>query len=39
MTVLFVLKATLDAGQTGKFLLTTLGPGFTAGMMLVETPA
>ncbi len=39
VTVLFVLKATLDAGQSGKFLLTTLGPGFTAGMMLVETPA
>jgi alkylresorcinol/alkylpyrone synthase len=35
-TVLFVLKATLEAGQTGKMLLTTLGPGFTAGLQLIE---
>ena len=35
-TVLFVLKKTLDSGQTGRLLLTTLGPGFTAGMQLIE---
>lgn len=35
-TVLFVLKKTLDAGQTGRMLLTTLGPGFTAGLQLIE---
>lgn len=39
VTVLFVLKRTLEAGERGRFLLTTLGPGFTAGLMLVETPA
>ncbi len=38
VTVLFVLRRTLDAGETGRFLLTTLGPGFTAGMMLIENP-
>lgn len=36
VTVLFILKRTLDAGQTGRLLMTTLGPGFTAGLMLVE---
>ena len=35
-TVLFVLKATLDARAKGPQLLTTLGPGFTAGMMVLE---
>ena len=35
-TVLFVLKRSLEAGARGRLLLTTLGPGFTAGMMLVE---
>jgi alkylresorcinol/alkylpyrone synthase len=35
-TVLFVLKAVLDDGVTGPLLLTTLGPGFTAGLMLVH---
>lgn len=35
-TVLFVLKRALDAGQRGRLLLTTLGPGFTAGLMLIE---
>ena len=35
-TVLFVLKKTLDSGQTGRLLLTTLGPGFTAGLQLIE---
>lgn len=35
-TVLFVLKAMLDDGIKGPLLLTTLGPGFTAGLMLVH---
>lgn len=35
-TVLFVLKAALDAGARGRQLMTTLGPGFTAGLMAVE---
>jgi alkylresorcinol/alkylpyrone synthase len=35
-TVLFVLKETLEAHATGPQLMTTLGPGFTAGMMVVE---
>lgn len=35
-TVLFVLKAALDAGEPGPHLLTALGPGFTASLMLVE---
>lgn len=35
-TVLFVLKAVLDDGGKGPLLLTTLGPGFTAAMMLVH---
>jgi alkylresorcinol/alkylpyrone synthase len=35
-TVLFVLRETLDARARGPQLLTTLGPGFTAGMMVLE---
>ena len=35
-TVLFVLKEQLAAGADGPQLMTTLGPGFTAGMMVVE---
>ena len=35
-TVLFVLRAMLDDGARGPLLLTTLGPGFTAGLMLVH---
>lgn len=35
-TVLFVLKAMLDDGVEGPLLLTALGPGFTAGLMLVH---
>lgn len=35
-TVLFVLKAMLDDGAKGPLLLTTLGPGFTAALMLVH---
>ncbi len=35
-TVLFVLRAALDAQPRGRRLLTTLGPGFTAAMMVLE---
>jgi alkylresorcinol/alkylpyrone synthase len=35
-TVLFILRAALDEGLHGRHLMTTLGPGFTAGFMLVE---
>ena len=35
-TVLFVLKAALDAGERGRQLLTALGPGFTAALLLIE---
>jgi alkylresorcinol/alkylpyrone synthase len=35
-TVLFVLRAALDAGFDGPQLMTTLGPGFTAGMLVVQ---
>ncbi len=36
VTVLFVLRAALEARRGARHLLTTLGPGFTAGMMIVE---
>ncbi len=35
-TVLFVLKSMLDDAANGPLLLTTLGPGFTAALMLVH---
>lgn len=35
-TVLFVLREALEAGLAGPQLMTTLGPGFTAGMMVVR---
>jgi alkylresorcinol/alkylpyrone synthase len=35
-TVLFVLERALRAGVSGRLLMTTLGPGFTAGFQLVE---
>jgi predicted naringenin-chalcone synthase len=34
--VLFVLRRALDQGARGPQLLTTLGPGFTAGLMVVD---
>jgi alkylresorcinol/alkylpyrone synthase len=37
-TVLFVLERMLRGGAKGRMLLTALGPGFTAGMMLLEAP-
>lgn len=36
VTVLFVLRETLDARAKGLQLMTTMGPGFTAGMLIVE---
>jgi alkylresorcinol/alkylpyrone synthase len=35
-TVLFVLERALRAGIAGRLLMTTLGPGFTAGFQLVD---
>lgn len=35
-TVLFVLRAALDANEPGPLLLTTLGPGFTTALMLIH---
>ena len=37
-TVPFVLERALAAGGTGRHLLTALGPGFTAGFAIVESP-
>lgn len=37
-TVLFVLDRMLRAGATGRMLLTALGPGFTAGFLLLDAP-
>ena len=39
VTVLFILRALMDQGLEGRHLMTTLGPGFTAGFMLVENHA
>jgi alkylresorcinol/alkylpyrone synthase len=35
-TVLFVLQRTLNAGRSGRFLLSALGPGFTAAFLTIE---
>jgi alkylresorcinol/alkylpyrone synthase len=35
-TVLFVLDRTLKAGGRGRMLLSALGPGFTAGFLVLE---
>ncbi len=35
-TVLFVLDRTLKAGARGRMLLSALGPGFTAGFVVLE---
>ena len=37
-TVLFVLERVLRSGAEGRMLLTALGPGFTAGMLLLDAP-
>lgn len=36
-TALFVLRAALDEGRTGRGFLAALGPGFTASMMVFES--
>lgn len=36
VTVLSVLKRAMDEGDTGRHLMTALGPGFTAGMALLN---
>ena len=38
VTVLFVLQRTLAAGRRGRFLLSALGPGFTAAFLTLEVP-
>lgn len=35
-TVMFVLKRALSAGANGRRLLSSLGPGFTAGFLVLE---
>lgn len=35
-SVLFVLRASLDTRRGGRRLMTTLGPGFTAAMMVLQ---
>jgi alkylresorcinol/alkylpyrone synthase len=37
-TVLFVLERVLAGGAEGRMLLTALGPGFIAGMQLLDVP-
>ncbi len=37
-TVLFVLERTLRGALRGRHLMTSLGPGFTAGFLLMEAP-
>ena len=36
VTVLFVLQRLLEAGAAGRFLLSSLGPGFTAAFLTLE---
>lgn len=38
VTVLFVLRAAMQAGARGVQLLTALGPGFTAAMTIMDLP-
>lgn len=35
-TVLFVLDRALKSGASGRMLMTTMGPGFTAGFQIIE---
>jgi alkylresorcinol/alkylpyrone synthase len=35
-TVLFVLARALERGLRGRHLVSSLGPGFTAGFLLLE---
>ena len=36
VTVLFVLERMREAGLKGRYLMTALGPGFTAGFQVLE---
>jgi alkylresorcinol/alkylpyrone synthase len=36
VTVLFVLERLRRAGMQGRYLMTALGPGFTAGFQILE---
>ena len=38
-TVLFVLERAVEGGMAGRHLMAAVGPGFTAGFMLLEGPA
>ncbi|MEQ8357227.1 MAG: 3-oxoacyl-[acyl-carrier-protein] synthase III C-terminal domain-containing protein [Kiloniellaceae bacterium] len=38
VTVLFVLERMREAGMKGRYLMTALGPGFTAGFQILEAP-
>jgi alkylresorcinol/alkylpyrone synthase len=37
-TALFVLERTLASGAKGPMLMSALGPGFTAGFLLLDPP-
>jgi alkylresorcinol/alkylpyrone synthase len=37
-TVMFVLEAGLRAPKPGHYLISSFGPGFTAGLVLVQVP-
>ncbi len=39
VSVLFVLQRVLSQGAKGRMLMTALGPGFTAGYLLLDAPA
>lgn len=36
VTVLFVLQAMMESGASGRHLMTSLGPGFTAALQLID---
>ncbi|WP_119458753.1 3-oxoacyl-[acyl-carrier-protein] synthase III C-terminal domain-containing protein [Rhodospirillaceae bacterium SYSU D60014] len=38
VTVLFVLERMLRKGMAGRYMMTALGPGFTAGFQLLDIP-
>lgn len=38
VTVLFVLERMLRTARPGRYLMSALGPGFTAGFQMVELP-
>jgi alkylresorcinol/alkylpyrone synthase len=37
-TVMFVLEAALRSPQAGAYLLSAFGPGFSAGLLLLQVP-